>query len=632
MRTKYIVTLERGLPEMRATSLIVLLAILTPSYLYAEGKITVDPNAPGNAPKSETMVEKDDRLDQKVNYEAKQKTVAEILSDLSRETGVTMNAGQNSKDWESRDVKMIIFAKDLSLRELMNSMARVMKFRWVREGKPGEYTYRFYMSGRTKMEAEARRLREEQNARDRSIEKRKKALDSYLAAATISEEDLEKLKTQNPFLYAVSKANILQPLSGLLARTPGAINALTTGQRLTVPISTLPQEAQSLALQAVQNLRRFESKLSGRERLSPEELAGNMDRAAIHINRYIEDIQDIRGADMLLGMIQIDIEGQNVNIPLIDPESAIAKLFGKAVIASDEQNKPFQEMSELFGSEIRKIFEDEFNKLEGGEPEPEHPDEPALHEKFEFKPQSSSFAEVLAELAKVTRLSIVSDSYHGLVLGMLPAKTGELELKEILDSIAQGYGCNWEKRGSVLEFRDKKWYQKRAALIPQAWIQTWCDTLKKTGTLEISDLAQIAGLTPEQVRMNLIPDNVLSRANLIGIYFANRDILRLYGTLSEEQRITLFSAQGLDLYTLTPEQWQLAEKLISSRNASYLLVQDLPITIRGQAERLGKQFKYSFTFAAEGLDPITLSFLSPLYIEPELNKAEKNQQEEPITK
>lgn len=626
MCTKYIVTLERGLPEMRATSLIVLLAILTPSCLCAEGKITVDPNAPGNAPKPETMVEKDDRLDQKINYEAKQKTVAEILSDLSRETGVTMNAGQNSKDWESRDVKMIIFAKDLSLRELMNSMARVMKFRWVREGKPGEYTYRFYMSGRTKMEAEARRVREEQDSRDKLMEKRKKALDSYLAAATISEADLEKLKTQNPFLYAVSKANILQPLSELLARIPGAVDALTMGQRLTVPVSALPPEAQSLALQAVQNLWRFENKLSGRERRSSEELTGKIDRAVLNINQHLEDIQGIRGASFLLGMIQIRIDEQNVEVPLIDPESTIAKLFGKAVIASNEQNKSIQEVSEAFATEMMKTVQDELKKSEGGDPEPEHPDEPALHEKFAFKPQSADFREVLAELAKSTGLSVVSDSY-GLPLGMMPSKTGELELKEILDSIAQGYGYNWEKHGSVLELRDEKWYQKRAALIPQAWVQAWRDTLKKTGTLEIGDLAQIAELTFEQVRVNLIPDEVLSRANLLGIYFSNRDVLRLYGALSEDQRAALFSAQGFDLYTLSPEQWGLAEKLISSWNASYLSVTDLPIVISGRAERVGKQFKYSFTIAAEGSDPIKLSFMSPLYVEPEPTQTDKKNEQ-----
>ncbi|MDH7601577.1 MAG: hypothetical protein QHI38_05440 [Armatimonadota bacterium] len=607
---------------MRIALLIVVAALSAPICLWAEGKITVDPNAPGAAPNSENTVQKDDRLDQKITYEAKQKTVAEILSDLTLQTGVSMKAGQNSKDWESRDVKMYIFAKDLPLRELMNSMARVMKFRWTREGKTGEFTYRFYMSGRTKMEAESRRLREEEDLRTKSIEKRKKALDSYLAASEANEAELEKLKTENPFLYAVAKANVLQPISRLLAQTPGAVDALITGQRLTIPASALPSDAQALTLQAVQNLWRLESKFSGIERQVPSDLVNRIDRAVININEHFENIQNIRGAGFLLGLMQIRIDEQSVEIPLFDPESKIARLFGKALIASEEQNRPIREMTELFASEEKQIIEDELKKQEGGDPEPEHPDEPILHERFTFKPQDATFAAVLAELAKVTKLSVVSDAY-GVVFSIMPSKTGELELKEILDSIAQRYGSNWEKHGSVLEFRDKKWYQKRAALIPQAWIESWRDKLKKTGTLEINDLAQIAELTPDQVTINLSSDEVLSRVNLIGIYFSNRDLLRFYGTLTEDQQTALFSTAGLDLRMLNAEQWNLAQKLIISRNASYLSNPDLPIIMNAEAERVGKQIRYSFRITAEGLDPIKWSFFGPVYVQPETKNAEQ---------
>ena len=55
----------------------------------------------------------DARLCRNITYEASHKSVKIILADLSKMTGVTLNAGQSSQDWQVRDRKMNIFAKDL---------------------------------------------------------------------------------------------------------------------------------------------------------------------------------------------------------------------------------------------------------------------------------------------------------------------------------------------------------------------------------------------------------------------------------------------------------------------------------------------------------------------------------------
>ena len=88
----------------------------------------------------------DARLSQKVTYEARHKPVKVILVDLSKMTGVTLKAGQSGKDWQVRDRKMNIFAKDLPLSSLMNSIARVMKFRWSKSVKVDPPAYRMYMN------------------------------------------------------------------------------------------------------------------------------------------------------------------------------------------------------------------------------------------------------------------------------------------------------------------------------------------------------------------------------------------------------------------------------------------------------------------------------------------------------
>ena len=608
---------------MRAIVAILIFSFCVASVAFSEGKVTVDPNAPGTVTNQETVIEKDERLDQKVTYEAKDKTVAEILKDLTVQTGIVFRAGQNSKDWESQDVKMCIFAKDLPLRELMNSMARVMKFRWVKEGEPNAYTYRFYMSGRTKQEAEARRIREEEDARKRIIEKRTKAFESYMAAANASPAELEKLKKENPFLYVAAKENLLQPIVSLFRQVPGVYDALLNGQELSIPASELSSEAQTALVQSVRNIRRFEKKITGLQRGIPDDLSDKLSQTTISINKHLADVQDMRGMDFLLGIVQIELPKDQMHLPIMDPESSIAQLFGKAILTSEEEQKPLEDQLQKIESEAAKAIQEYLKKSDTGDPEPEHPDEPALHEKYTFNPQKRQFPEVLAELAKVTGLSIVADRYDT-PLGLLQLKNEQIELKEILDAIATGYSYNWEKHGSVLEFRDKMWYKKRAAMIPQAVIKAWRDKLKKTGTLDIDDLAQIANLTFEQFRMNVASEKDLSRTTLMPLYFSSRDILRLYGALSETQRAMLFANEGLDLHSLSPEQWVLAAKIISARNSTYLSLGDVPIIMTAKAEAVGKQVAYSITISTEGLDPIRYNFTTPAYVDlPPRDGAEK---------
>jgi len=605
---------------MRALVISPFLLIIAAAGLFAEGKITVDPNAPGSRPAEEIAGDIDSRLDQQVTYEAKQKRVIELLSELSEKTGVTLKAGQNSKDWESQDVKMNVFVKDVPLRELMASMARVMKFRWSREGKEGDYTYRFYMTRKTKLEAEARRTREEDERQKRLAEKRSKALATYSQAANLAPEELAKLKTENPFLYAVSSTGILSSLGAFLAESPAAAEALMTGRAASISAASLSGAGQQALLKSMQQLRRFENTLTDTNRPLPDDISDNIGQVNVVINRFMEDMGAMpQVPEFILGEMSISYGGHDVMfpIPIFDPEGGLAKLFGKALIKSQEEGVPLKDSLKGLEFEAMKVLQTEMKKADAGEPEPEHPDEPALHAKIKFKPEESQLASVQAELAKASGLSIVSDCYGP---GWAITQFGggeELELKTILDKIAEAYGCNWEKHGSILEFRDRKWYEKRAALIPWAWLESWRQTLMKTGTLDLDDLAQVASLTIAQVNGNFSKeDKVLSRPLMVA-WHSSRDVLRLYGSLDEAQKAAIFAPGGLDLRSLAPEQWALAEKLINSKNAAYLANPDAAVTLSATRTPQGKRFRYVFTVAAEGADPLEWSLTTPLYEKPE---------------
>ena len=110
---------------MRLIGIFAVLLTATTCQVGAD-KITVDPNQ--GAKEEAQLPTTDARLQQKITYTARHKSLKVILADLSKTTGVTLKCGYNNNDWQVRDRKMNIFAKDQPLAALMNSIARVMKW------------------------------------------------------------------------------------------------------------------------------------------------------------------------------------------------------------------------------------------------------------------------------------------------------------------------------------------------------------------------------------------------------------------------------------------------------------------------------------------------------------------------
>ena len=80
-----------------------------------------------------------------------------------------------------------------------------------------------------------------------------------------------------------------------------------------------------------------------------------------------------------------------------------------------------------------------------------------------------------------------------------------MELKDALDKITHNSLApaqyNWECHAEVLELRDREWFKKYSAMIPEAQLAAWRKTLKETGTLDIDDLADVAELTQRSDRV-----------------------------------------------------------------------------------------------------------------------------------
>jgi len=288
-----------------------------------------------------------------------------------------------------------------------------------------------------------------------------------------------------------------------------------------------------------------------------------------------------------------DGENFSTGFPIIDPESALSKVVGKALLRADQEGKPMSDIGKEFEAELIKAIVEEVKKDLPDEPKTDQPPDPDLEKKIKLDKPGQQLDEVLGALAKASEFGVVSDSFGKthMLPGML---VNEGDLRTVCDKIADAFLCGWEKHGPVIELRDRQWFQKRAQQLPEAWLEDWRSKLKKTGTLDLPDLARMSALTMEQFQMNIMSDDVLNvcASQVLG----NRELLKLYSALNDAQRQMAFTEAGLDLHSVGPDQWPAVEKLVGSRNASMLDNLDTPLVLYGKLQPVkdDKQTHYSF--------------------------------------
>ena len=585
----------------------------------AVGKITVDPNAPGAVKNVENnLAESDARLAQKITYEAIRKPVSAILSDLSEMTGITLKSGYNSQDWQVRDRKMNIFAKEIPLNELMNSIARVMKFKWSRSGENDEWTYRLYMDRKTLLDAETQRLREEDRFDQKMAKRREKALSDYKRVSNLSEQELEKLREDDPFMYVLAKHGIANSFGNLLREAPAIAETLAQGQELELEMSALSPTAQQ---ELVKTLCGWDKILGNANRQIPE-----IDQGTIRINRGMADIKSRPEAGFVLGEIGMSNVG---DLPIVKTDCNTAKLIGKAIIKAEQEQKPLSQILRSSDDELRQSMATDIKHENKDDTIIEHPDEPDLHEKIKLPKTSVNYIESIeSEIAQASNLTVVSDAFERRPSNFSNGiDRSEAELRDVLERFASEFNYTWEKHGSEIEFRDKKWYSKRLAQIPQAWIDKWAETLKKTGTLDISDLSDIALLTKEQFNLNISQDEPFSRLDMSAI-FGTREFLKFYAVLTENQRALIFTEMGLNLKELPQALRLQIEKLINSHTL-FTENPDAQIVMNGTRKQKNKQFEYSFEVTkTDDMKPMDWQLTTPKYLEFETKKKPATEQNE----
>jgi hypothetical protein len=537
-------------------------------------KITVDPNM-GRASQSIEVDASDSRVAQKVTYEAWHTPIKTILADLSKSTGVTLNAGYSKQDWQVRDRRMNIYVKDLTLAQLMNSIARVMKFKWSRNDDKKPPTYRLVADRRllAKLQAEASKREAELKAEE--IRRRTALVDGLARAAEASGPELEALKRDSPYLGLSAVTGFAKMVTRMFAEQPKLKDMFTSAERM----AALNSSEFSLSTQklCVDVLRYGNEHWADRKGV-PDDGEDDIAKHELHLECIAAPVEaDQRKRLTYFGYVMAFMsDGTHFVSDLKEPEAPSSKVSGAYRLSISEQPRDSQDGWGKFQAGENSGMQDDAKVIEHYQmfdPVVDHPDEPELHNKLVLnlsKEDQQALREqiqatggratsrlmyqaLIRATAQAAKMSVVSDSYSVVLSDRQQFADGEL--KSVLDNISDVYRCNWEKHGSIVEFRRRDWFRRRASQVADEWLKPWRDQVEKDGIPALNTYASMLSLTDEQVEENIASDYLLGQ--VLGPwwdYGVNRGFCRFYTQLNDYQRGQFFTDQGLRPRTLAPAQ------------------------------------------------------------------------------
>ena len=568
---------------MRYPLLFAALALSVGCACYAQ-KVTVDPNT-GGAAQSAGVDASDTRLAHKITFEAWHTPIKTILADLSKSTGVTLNTGFCKMEWQVRDRRMNVYVKDVTLAQLMNSIARVMKFKWSCNEDINPPTYRLVADRRLLAKLQAESAKREAELKREEVKRRTSLIQTLAKVADASSVDLEKLKETDPYLYVSASTGMAKMVTQMFEDMPKLKDIfVSANQAVVVGAGEFPKTTQQIIASAVRGFCKIDT------RKIPGDLEQRMGELDVHFDCVPKPFEyEVRRQLTRFATIDAKIAGGDHYIgDLCVPESGWGVVRSKTSMWNMEGEQP----PETYWTNARQALAKDDEETEYYlmfDPVEEHSkDEPGLDEKLQLRVSSEdqkafnaavtasgqrtsvrlNYELLLKTIARAAKMNLVSDSYS-----VVPAKMSLLSDRypvvlggsampadgasgEVLGRLADTYVLNWNTHGSTLEIRRRDWFRRRSSQIPDEWLKPWQDQLKRDGMLTLDSYMIMAALTDEQIEENVNCDPLLDQA--VGFwhtYSFNKGFARLYTQLSGDQRGQLLTKQGLDPRTLGPGQW-----------------------------------------------------------------------------
>lgn len=436
----------------------------------------------------------DERLEQKVTYVNARWRLHGVIDDLAKTSGVTIRAGKNSSDWRVRDIPIFVCAKDIPLGVLIRAIADSTHLCLSSSRATDTIAYRIWRD----LKRENQLSKFEKSQKTAAIESVGYDWDLISHLRDVPKSDWEErsasdVDPESGRLWAATERSVSDVMAGL---GDEAKNRLLSGDTLLLSCRTAPASVAPHIRSA------FQAYWSGLERgakrdglPSPSPLdEDSLARCYIKISYVMQ-----YGAPVNL-RIQL-IAGGGGGYRQIFPsyyEDHIRK-WRPDIAPRPKPASPYLEADDLNKNYVKLVPSDKNG--------PDFLDTKVQVTATKNVPKPT-YTGILREVSKACGYSIVAEG----VVARLPYKTGNWEqelsalierditVREALTHIQKHFpSVDWyvDSDHKLILGRDKKWFERLRALVPEDLLIKMRDKLK-TG-IGLDDLEALVGLSSLQV-------------------------------------------------------------------------------------------------------------------------------------
>lgn len=568
----------------------------------------------------------DSNLDKFVTYQTRGECIGTVVDALAQASGAILRAGTNSQDWEVRDRKVSIFANRLPLRDLMNSLSRVTNFKWQVSGEDSSKTYRLVWDNKSK--TQARQLVNQSTAvaqTPKSGQLTATPVDSefypgFGNTVPLTPEQQANLQTTNPFLAWWQKSGMAKAVGRVMNTVPGTAEAISSGSRFSISGDQLTPDGRKAVLTFLNRSNQNGGILGGvKGKGALKNIRKNLNKANVNVNKSVS-----AGS---FGSIEVSYGKFSISAPLLDSKSVTASTIGNMYQESRQIGKPMGNQLRGHKGDLKRAAVADSSAAESSAAPAASAGETgrdaaatnaaknsATSGNSTFKTSNKPLSIELMRVSRLLKVSVVSDWFGDPTPSSETREVSTSVPDDVFDDIADRYSYTWDNPSAISEFKDAGWAAKSFLVLPDDWLAGFRKALVDTGTLDLPMLAQMADLTPEQFEVGIDSDEILGNSAIAKAVLRNADILRLYASLSNEERNAVFSADALNLKTLSMGKISLAKAAVA-RNADFLKKNDVPLLLHGEVKSEGKAQIYQFMVFLDEANSQTLKWTiqTPIY-------------------
>lgn len=550
---------------------------------------TTAPTAPVKAPPAKDM-----RLDKKISLSFNSGKLEDILASMSKSSGIDYTAGNNERDWRVRERKVTIYAKDMAVGTVVDELSKLLGYRVSRQGKENQWGYLFWQDLKSKQLEDEMVTAAKAEASDRAMKLRQSALDTAEAALEMSQDDAMKLKDTDPWTAYLGGTASGRGFAGLMAginqSSPVDRDLMLRGQGVNINLDSLPGSLMDSANASITGGIGGMIRQMGQGQLDnirPSQISflpmGELGGGAMSGIAGFGGMAIITGT--MPGMPDTGMSPLGNGIPLgIFPitsgNSLVGNVFGKMFFALDEGKSLQDAINQIQADATDPDFLAETLARESPT-EKNPPTDPALTREIEIKDMRKDVAisqndpsktrenqgKMIEEISRAFGMPVILEAFNSsMPIGPF-VRPGKQPLYKVLIAFEKA-GYIWEQGNGTFRVRPEDWALERSYEIPDAFIQKYKDILAKQGEFTLEDISSIAyELTDDQIQNNLAaePDLTYALMGLMSPVGGSRGLLRVYGSLNNQQRTAIKSAQGLPFEQLSNVQWDRLNAVITDK-------------------------------------------------------------------